>query len=264
MLDEIKRQTKDLLAYYPGRGKISLLWLVVLPIFWFLVMVITAQLVESGKWPGMIDFPSLLSRELTLKAAPFIAPIPYMISQILNWIYILPIMIMLIRICHSQRKIWSDTVQIMISSLLYALIVIFPGILLSALLAFIWTIYYAGSSAITLFFLQTFAWLICVLGSLLLLLICLGYLSHRFGVIIPFLMFIATVYYKYLIIIPVLAGVLRTVALPLSPTITILRHGMLNWGIVSGNFWIIAFLHATIGYTLAYLVWKKNTGPEDR
>jgi hypothetical protein len=248
MMDEIKRQTEDLLAYYPGRGRISLLWLVATPIFWFLGLNI---------WFGPAS-----NRGFLIQSRHIAENMPYIFGHSFNWIYMLSLVIMLIRICHSERKLLRDTVQIMVSSLLYALVVGLPYVLL----VYICILCYVGTSAIAFF--QVFAGMICALGSLLLLLLCLGYMAHRFSIVIPFLIFLATVFYTYLLPIDYLArGSLQqhliltkvSYAVPLFPTDIILREGLFNLGLASGSVWIAAFLHATIGYALAFLIWKKST-----
>ena len=246
MLDEMKKQTKDLLAYYPGRDRIALLWLIVIPVLSFLVFTM---------WFGKIP-------RVTSDGVP--AYMFYMAGHSFNWIYQLSLVIMLIRICHSERKLWRDTAQIMASSLSYALVVGLPCVLL----AFVWILCHVGSSAMALF--QVLTGLACALGALLLLLICLGALGHRFGIIVPLLLFL-TVLYTYFLpiaypasIVPSRWQFVHTFAVPLSPTITLLRRGMLNQGLASGNFWMAALLHAVVGYALALLIWKRNTENESR
>lgn len=246
ILDEIKKQTKDLLAYYPGRGRIALVWLIVIPVLSFLVFTV---------WFGKIA-------RVASDGIP--AYMFYMAGHSFNWIYKLSLVVMLIRICHSERKLWRDTVQIMASSLSYALVVGLPCVLL----AFVWIFCHVGTSAMALF--QVLTGLACALGALLLLLICLGALGHRFGIIVPLLLFLTTLYTYFLpiaypaSIVPSRWQFIHTFAVPLSPTITLLRQGMLNQGVVSISFWLAALLHASVGYGLAVSIWKRNTEPEDR
>jgi hypothetical protein len=251
MLDEIKRQTEDLLTYYPGRGRISLLWLVIIPILSFLAITMRFGMFLSV-WPHWhFHIPNHGIPQYMY----------YIAAHSFDWIYTLSLVIMLIRICHSERKLWRDTVQIMASSLLYALVLGLPCVLF----AFIWIFFHVGTSVIALF--QILVGLICAIGSLILLLVCLGSLGHRFGIVIPFLIFLTTVlpigdYPPN--IVPLGWRYFQTFVVPLSSTITIIFSGMLNGGLASSIFWIAAFLHAAIGYTLAFVIWKKSTEPEDQ
>ncbi len=243
MHNEVKRQTKDLLSYYPGRGKVALLWLIALPILSFLVFVIwfggPARVTSDGVPTYMF----------------------YMFGRSFYWIYNLSLVIMLLRICHSSRKLWRDTVIIMASSLSYALIVGLPIVFF----AFVWILCHAGTSAMALF--QVLTGLTCTIGALLLLLICLAALAHRFGIIVPFLLFLTRVYiyalptYYSVDYIPSQWLFLQTFALPLAPSIILLRDGMLNQGLASASFWLGALFHAVLGYGLAFWIWKRSSEP---
>ena len=246
MLEEIRRQTKDLLAYYPGRDRIALLWLIVIPVLSFLVFTMCfgkISRVTSGGIPTYMF---------------------YMAGQSFNWIYKLSLVITLIRICHSERKRLLESVQIIGSSVSYSLVVGLPYVLLT----FVWVLFHVGTSPIALF--QVLVGLVCAVGALLLILVCLGSLGHRFGIVIPFLLFLTAVYpYLLPVFYPASAVLSRwqlnhAFAIPLSPTITILRKGMLNQGLASSSLWLAALLHALVGYGLAVWIWKKNTEPEDR
>ena len=146
----------------------------------------------------------------------------------------------------------------MASSLSYALVVGLPCVLL----AFVWLLCHVGTSAVAL--IHVLAGRSCSRRAASP--PCLSWLSWSpFRHCHPVSLFLTTVY-TYLLpvfypasMIPARWQFTHTFAVPLSPTITILRQGMLNQGSASGSIWMAALLHAIAGYALAVWIWRRNT-----
>ena len=243
MIEEMKKQTEDLLAYYPGRGKLALGWLVMIPVVSFVVFHIFFGTNASVSGDGI---PAYMF---------------YMAGNTFSWVYKTALVVMLIRVCHSNRTVWRESVAIMGSSAAYALMVGTP----CSVLALIWLACCVGTSAVAL--MQVLAGLVLAFGALALLIVVAGFLAHRFGLVIPLLLFLTTLY-VYLLpivypasIVPIRWQSMHTFGVPLSPSITIIRQGMLNQGLTAGSFWLAALFHAVLGYGLAFWILKRNIAP---
>lgn len=247
-VNNIRAEVQNLLAYFPGRQRLAFLWLIFLPG----VSIAFAQHFYGG-----------ISRAPSNGGVPFY--LFNMAGSSFDWVYTLALAVALLRICHSPRDSWARSAGIMASSTIYSLIAALPAFLV----AFVWAAVCLGTSLSAI--VEVSAGLVLCIGALLILVVLLGALAHRFGLVIPLLLYLITAYHRYLLPIAYPAEMvaahwraLLTFGVPLSPTITILRHGMLHQGIAPATYWTAAIIHALVGYGLAFWVWKTipNNSPE--
>jgi hypothetical protein len=251
---EIADQVRDLIAYFPGRGRYSFVWLFFLP---FASTLFFTQFFGDGGSPVIRTLANI---------PPGSLPFTIFCSSGTTTVglYTVTILILLLRIAHSDRSSWMETASIVASSTIYGLIVSLPSLLVD----FAFSARYAGISILSIF--QTGGGLIATIGAFFLLMGVAGALAHYTGFFIPLFLFIARSVYPYFL--PAAYAIkampepwrLIDAAFPLSPAIVILRTGFLNHFTsesVSLLYWIAAGIHAALGFALAYWFWKSISKP---
>jgi ABC-type polysaccharide/polyol phosphate export permease len=234
--DEIASQVRDLLAYFPGRGWPPLAWLIVLPLL------------------GALPFSPFFNR-MPNGAIPF--ALFLFAGRSVLWMYVATMLILLLRINHSDRSSWLESATIIASSALYGMIISLPSLLISLVLA----ASYVGVSFSSL--LETFLGVFETIGAMFLLAAVLGAIAHYAGLLIALFLFLMKTAYVYLLpagysvtLVPEKWRMLEAAA-PLAPAIVILRTGILNnqnHEMVSSLYWITATIHAALGFVLAFWI----------
>lgn len=244
--DEIADEVRDLLAYFPGRGRLPLAWLIVLPLL------------------GAVPFSLFFSR------VPNVAMIPYAVfaspGGSVLWMYAATMLVLLLRINHSDRSSWLESATIIASSAVYGMIVALPSLLISL----VWSACYVGVSFSSL--LETFLGVFETIGAMFLLAPLLGAIAHYAGFLIALFLFLMKTAYIYLL--PIGYTITRVpekwrmleAASPLAPAIAILRTGILNGQnheMVSPFYWVAATIHAALGFVLAFWIYRSFSDPSD-
>ena len=243
--EEIACQVRDLLAYFPGRGWQALAWLIVLPLL--------------GALPYSHSFAHAPSNGIPYAVFAFAG------SSVL-WMYTATILVLLLRINHSDRSSWLESATIIASSAVYGMIIALPSLLVSL----VWSATYVGVSVSSL--LETLAGALAMVGAMFLLAIALGAIAHYAGSVIALLLFVTRTVYLFLLPIgyPITAipekwRMLEAVT-PLAPALAILRSGILNGqtrDAVSSLYWIAAATHAALGFVLALWIYRGFSGHSD-
>ena len=163
---EIAAQVRDLLAYFPGRGRLPLVWLMILPILAFF---------SSNLFGHAASIPS--------------SGVPYFVyasgGAAILWLYSTTALVLLIRINHSERSSWSESATIIASSVAYGVIIGLPAVLVSIA----WSIPYVG---VSIFSVSTILFgIVESIGAILLLAITLGAVAHYAGFFIALFLFLA-------------------------------------------------------------------------
>ena len=244
----IADDVRDLLAYFPGRGRLPLLWLFALPVIELLYFFHSpaARLSGGGIPYAVFSLPGLS----------------------VLWFYISTMLVLLVRINHSDRSSWLESASIIASSITYGVIISLPSFLISIA----WAVSYVGTSVIS--FLSILFGTLEVVGAMLLLATALGAVAHYAGFLIALFLFLMKTTYVYLL--PIAYSVtavpekwrILQAATPLAPAVVILRASILNYKLsemASPLYWAAASVHAIIGYALAFWIWRtlsnRSTSP---
>jgi ABC-type polysaccharide/polyol phosphate export permease len=242
---DIADQVRDLLAYFPGRGRFALLWLIALPLL-----------------------PALFFSHIESAPRTFAGQVPFAVfastGASLLGLYISTVLVLLLRINHSERSSWQESATIIASSVAYGIIIGLPALLISV----VWSASYVGISFLSV--LETLLGILGAIGAVVLLATVLGALAHYIGILIPLLLFLCRTPYLYLLpvtysitVVPQKWRILEA-ATPLSPAIAILRAGALNLHtseVVPLFYWVAAAIHAFLGYALAFWLWRSISNP---
>ena len=236
----IADEVRDLLAYFPGRGRLPLLWLFALPLIELLCF---SHFSPAAKLSGG-----------KISYAVFSLP-----GLSILWLYISTVLVLLVRINHSDRSSWLESASIIASSITYGIIISLPSFLISIA----WAATHVGISILS--FLYILLGTVEVLGAILLLATALGGVAHYAGFFIAFFLFLMKTAYVYLLpftysitAVPEKWRMLQA-ATPLAPAIVILRAGILNYQLpelASPLYWVAASVHAIIGYAVAFRIWR--------
>jgi len=238
--EEIENQVRDLLAYFPGRGRLALIWLAILPLIGPLLFY--RRVPSAGAMPYLFAFPGIS----------------------VLWFYVPTMLVLLFRINHSDRSSWLESAGIIASSVVYGIIIGLPCLIISIA----WSACYVGMSFLSN--LEILLGAIEVVGAMLLLATVLGAVAHYAGFFIALLLFLMRTAYVYFLplaySITAMPEKYRTIeaATPLAPAIVILRIGILNRHtseIVPPLYWAVATIHAALGYALAFWVWRSVSDP---
>jgi ABC-type polysaccharide/polyol phosphate export permease len=239
--DEIAAQVRDLLDYFPGRGRLPLVWLVLIPAFiiFSLVFLAGGPRIPAGSIPYSV---------YTSGGASVL------------WIYFATVLVLLVRMNHSDRSSWRESATIIASSVAYGFIVGLPALLVSVG----WSAYYVGISILSVS--ELLVGVFEILGAVLLLAIILGAVAHYAGPFIALFLFLAKTVYVYLLpvsysitLVPAKWHLLQA-ATPLAPAIAVLRAGIMNnhaGEMILPLYWCAAIIHAIAGYALAFWIWKR-------
>jgi len=237
--EEIGNQVRDLLDYFPGRGRLRILWLLVLPIL--------STLFYSR-------FPWGHNQSLT-------NGIPWYIfmaaGNSIYWLYYPAVLVLLLRINHSDRPSWHGTACIIASSVAYGIVVSLPALLVNIT----WSACYVGISFSSI--LQTLLGVLMAIGGVLLLATVVGALAHCTRFFIPLILFLLGMYAWFLPIafsdkmVPQ-GWRMQWAAVPLVPATVILRNGILNRPFDTTTLnWVAGSIHAILGYVLIFWIWRR-------
>ena len=242
---QIGAELKHLLTYFPGRGRLPLVWLLVLPIANpVLYRVVFGDMLSAG----------------TADRIPYY--LVAAVGQAALWVYLPAAYIGLLRINHSRRTSLRESGCILLSSVFYGVLIGVPAVLVTA----VWATCHVGVSVLCL--LQGLIGIVMLCVSTLLIVSVLGLAAHHLGFFTPlFLLLVKT----YVFVIPVAYTMdcvperwrlFLTVVIPFAPELTILRNAILNSaGNTPSSCWVGAAIHTIIGIAVGFWLWKRITGP---
>ena len=245
--DQLRAELHDLLAYFPGRGRASLAWLVVMPIL------------------AIVLFACVFGRVARIPSDGIPYPVFTAAGQSALWIYLPAAFVCLIRVNHSQRSSLSETGRIIFSSLLYGFLIGVPAVLVAGA----WALFHVGLSVASI--LHGLIGIVAVCASVSLIVGILGLAAHYLGFFVPLLLLLMKTY-VYLVpiaysmnVVPETWRTVQTLIVPLAPAITIMRNAIVNsTASTSGSCWGGALLHSVAGVAVLIWLWKRITGPEVR
>jgi len=252
MLTELRRQTNDLLAYFPGKGKRGVVWLVLLPILATLGQVALYAWIVKPRWNerGYLEPDFLLLSIWRLSTCPILL------------MFVLSMFVSQLRIYSSRDKSLYGTACIVASSTLHALIISIPFIslieclLLAGLLGVLPVS--GGTSVLAIFTLMAVTFL--SLGAVLLVVSIAAWIVHRRRILVPG-MLVAVWFYKDMV--PINSpgstlgpqwGNLAAFLLPLYPEAVLMEDCVVHWPPDRWIMWCAALIHAALGFTIAYFV----------
>ena len=241
--DQIQSEVADLLAYFPGRGRLPVLWLIALPAAALMPWLFAAR---------------------TQLYSPGQTAVPFHVYLIAGRFAFLPLkaigFVLLLRICHSPRSCWRDSLRIIASSIIYGAIITVPSVGITA----IWIMAQCGITLVSAF--QAGVGVILVAGTTMLLALGLGALAHHAGLAIPLLLWLAP---SYIWLTPALYSQqilnwpepvlwLFTHAVPMSSALQIMRAGVTSSSTpLPGSHWVFGLLYGIIGFTLVFWQLRK-------
>jgi lipopolysaccharide transport system permease protein len=240
----MRAEIQDLLAYFPGRGRVALVWLVLIPIF--------AIVPSTYIFGNTSQFPT--------DGIPY--PIFAAVGRSVLWIYLPSVFVCLIRVTKSQRSSLRNTGLLVLSSVFYGVLIGLPAVVVTA----IGSMFYLGISVTSI--IQGVVGIIAVLMSVVLVVIMLGVAAHYLGFFSPLLLLLVKAHLYFLPIaypLPDVPGTLRTVqtlVLPLAPAITIMRNAVLNSTVTTPvSCWVGAAVHVAGGFAVMVWLWRRISKP---
>ena len=241
---QVGAELKDLLAYFPGRGRLPLVWLLILPI-------VAAEVTR-------FLFGRVVRVAGTDQIPFYLSPV---VEQSVLWLWLPAAFVCLLRINHSRRTSLRESGCILISSVFYGIVIGVPAVLATA----VWAICHVGVSVLCL--LQGLVGIAMLCASTFLVVFVLGLAAHYLGFFVPLLLLFVKTYVYF---IPVVYSMdmlpehwrIYTVVIPLAPEVTILRNAILNSvEHTPTSCWVGAAVHTTIGIAAGLWLWKRITEP---
>ncbi len=229
----------DLLAYYPGRGRLALVWLLLVPVG---AAVIASHTLVQAK----------LSSFDTLPYYVYLAA-----GQSVMWLYVPAVLACLLKSSYSRTTSVSRTAAIVLSSSLYGLAIGIPAVAVAAL----WSTHHVGLSPRAVATIP--AGLLVTGASALLVVAGLGLLARRFNLLVPLLLLLAATYRTLMPVTYSLSVVpddwrILAFAGPLVPETAILRNALLDRaGDTPSIFWVAALAHTAMGFVVSVWLWGR-------